>query len=149
MNRNDPSYFSEEYRARVSPRNPSWIALRSFTFLLTWGRDAIFPFAPARQLDHLHYRSLGREMPLFDVVPLSVASHQLVTRLRDVGFRTPVNLALRLAGLVWLSIDFGIPTVLVLFGSGHGAVVKNALAFAFSFPAFVMHNVASLGGFIR
>ena len=149
MNRNDPAYFSEEYRARVSPRNPSWIALRSLTFLLTWGRDAIFPFARARQLDHLHYRSLGREVPLIDVVPLSVGTHQLVTRLRDVGFRFPVNMALRIAGLTWLCIDFGIPTVVVLFGSGHGAVVRNALAFASALPASIAHNAASLGSFIR
>ena len=82
----------------------------------------MYPLAKARQLDHLHYRSLGREIPLIDVIPLSVGTHRLVTKLRDCGFRKLTNLILHLAGLGWLLADLGIGLLL----TGHGIMVGQA-----------------------
>lgn len=149
MNRNDPAYFSEEYRQRVAAHNPTWMALRSASFFLTWGRDTIFPFVRARQLDHLHYRSLGREIPLVDVVPLSIGTHRLVTRLRDCGLAGPVNATLRLAGMIWLAVDVGVPAALGIVLTGHGAILGQAARFVLGLPASIVADVLALGHAIK
>jgi hypothetical protein len=117
--RDEPGYFSERYRWRVDKNNPSWQAYRFVCFALTWGRDGAFPFSKAQQLDHIGYRTLYREIPLFDVIPLSVVNHRLVTQLRDKGYRGPVNLYLRCAGLCWLSFDLLLISAVVCLASGH------------------------------
>jgi len=104
--RSRPGYFSERYRARTAPGNVSWSVLRVVTFTLTLGRDVLVPILPAQTLDHLVYGRLGREWPLRDVVPLSRATHGFVTSARDVVGRGPVNLVLRAAFVVWLSLDY-------------------------------------------
>jgi hypothetical protein len=138
--RDEPGYFSERYRWRVDKNNPSWQAYRFVCFFLTWGRDAAFPLAKAQQLDHIGYRSLYREIPLFDVIPLSIASHRLVTKLRDDGLRFPVTFYLRFAGFCWLSLDFIIVSAVLCLVSGHFdffihavAVVAAGIFSAFSF----------------
>jgi hypothetical protein len=103
--RDAPGYFSKEYLRRIDPNNPSWIALRSLCFVLTWGRDALNPTLPAQQLDHLHYATLGHEKPLVDVIPLSIATHRYVTRMRDEGHRAQINRSLKDAGMMWLTLD--------------------------------------------
>jgi len=69
---------------------------------LSWGRDCIFPLLPAQQVDHLHYKNLGRELPFIDVVPLHARTHTIVTELRRLGLRLPVNMFLRIAYGFWI-----------------------------------------------
>ena len=96
--------FSAEYRARVSMQNPGWRRLRRFTFALTLGRDVVVPLLRAEQLDHLSYRRLGHEIPIWDVVPVSRGTHRLVTLLRRGGLKGPVNAVLRLSFVGWYTI---------------------------------------------
>jgi len=97
--------FSARYRAAISPSNPSWQATRRLTFALSFGRDCVCPLLRAREVDHLHYRNLGSEIPWIDVVPLHPRTHALVTVLRRGGLRGPVNLVLRLAYGAWIAAD--------------------------------------------
>jgi len=97
--------FSARYRAAVSPQNRSWQATRRLTFALSFGRDCICPLLRAREVDHLHYRNLGSEIPWIDVVPLHPRTHALVTVLRRGGLRGPVNLVLRLGYGAWIAAD--------------------------------------------
>ncbi len=96
-------YFSPEYRRATSPRNPRWRIVRTITFALTLGRDTIAIWRRADQCDHLHYRNLGHEWPLRDVVGLNHRTHALVTGLRRRGWTWFVNPLLRLAQVVWLA----------------------------------------------
>jgi hypothetical protein len=103
LDRDDPAYFSQAYRNRL--RAPSWGMLRGICFALTFGRDALCPLLRARQLDHLTYERLGREIPLFDVLPLSGGTHRLITALRDRFGRERITMILRAIGLVWMTLD--------------------------------------------
>jgi len=95
---------SIEYQDRL--HSAGWRRLRAFCFMLTWGRCAVLPILPAQELDPLHYCSLGRELPLFDVVPLSRIAHRcFVTPLRAILGRAIVNPALRLAFACWIAFD--------------------------------------------
>jgi hypothetical protein len=144
--RNEPGYFSERYRWRVDKNNPSWQAYRFICFLLTWGRDAAFPLWKAQQLDHIGYRFLYREIPLVDVIPLSIVSHKLVTKLRDEGYRFPVNLYLRCAGVCWLSLDFLILSAIACLVSGHFEFFVH-LIFAMTNAAFSIFSFVSWRAF--
>ena len=97
-----PDYFSHEYRRATSHKNPHWRFVRALTFMFTLGRDTVAVWWKATDCDHLHYRNLGRELPLRDVVGLNRRTHVLVTELRRRGWSLPVNLVLRLAYLAWL-----------------------------------------------
>ncbi len=44
---------------------------------------------------------MGRELPWFDVIPLSRQTHQTVTVARMLFGRGPVNLVLRVAYFLW------------------------------------------------
>jgi hypothetical protein len=125
------------------------MALRALCFALTWGRDAVFPFARARQLDHLHYRSLGHEIPLIDVMPLSVLSHRIVTNLRDSGMRGPTNLVLRLAGLTWLALDGGTVLSLGLLVTGHGGMLVHGFYSLASLPHEAQAQFRTITGLYR
>ena len=98
-----PDYFSPEYRRATSHKNPYWRILRKVTFAVTLGRDAVAIWWPATDCDHLHYKNLGKELPLRDVVGLNRRTHRVVTTLRRNGWSWPVNLVLRLAYLVWMT----------------------------------------------
>lgn len=74
-------------------------------FVLTFGRDGIFPLRKARQLDHIVYCRLWHEIPLWDVMPLSAETHRIVTKLRDQGLRPLVTLAMRVIAVLWLLLD--------------------------------------------
>ena len=97
--------FSERYRQAVAPWNKSWQATRKLTMSLSWGRDCVMPLLPAQQVDHLHYRNLGAEIPWIDVVPLHTRTHEIVTVLSRSGLRMPVNLILRLMYGTWILAD--------------------------------------------
>ena len=98
--------------------NPRWRMIRRLTFALTLGRDVLFPFLKAENADHLHYKNLGHELPLLDLVPLHKSTHFVVTWLRRWGFKVPVNFVLRTAYASWIAawIYFGL-----LFGQAIGA----------------------------
>ena len=142
-----PRRFSARYRAAVAPWNRSWQDTRKLTLALSWGRDCVFPWLRAREVDHLGYGNLGAELPWIDVVPLHPRTHAIVTRLRRIGLRGPVNLVLRLAYGAWIAadayalllllsalrlvrIDGGIPTPPALarmIAAAVGGVVSGAL----------------------
>ncbi len=95
--------FSEEYYRATSHTNRRWRAIRSLSFGITLGRDTIAPWLKARDLDHLTYRHLGRELPFVDVVPLSRTTHRIVTIGRRIPFAKPfINFALRLSYALWI-----------------------------------------------
>ena len=122
-----PGYFSARYRERTDPRNASWGLLRVITFGLTLGRDVVFPVLPAQTLDHLGYGRLGREWPLRDVVPLSRATHAIVTAARDVVGRGPVNFVLRAAFVAWLVFDY---EVIALVANARGVGLRAPVPWA-------------------
>jgi hypothetical protein len=94
--------FSEKYRRHVNMANPRWRVIRAVTFTFSFGRDCIFPVLPARNADHLHYKNLGHELPLIDLVPLHTSTHRVVTRLRARGHTRAVNRVLRFCYGLWV-----------------------------------------------
>lgn len=97
--RAQPNYFSNEYRTYM--RSAKWRRRRSFIIATTLGRDVLLPWLRANHVDHLRYRRMGNELPIFDAVPLSRATHRVVTILRDAGLRSVTNVVLRCAHLTW------------------------------------------------
>jgi hypothetical protein len=94
--------FSDEYLWATSMANPHWRFVRLLTLAVTLHRDVIFPWFRASDCDHLHYRNLGREWPLIDLVPLHRLTHIVVGALRTWGFSIPINFLLRAAYMGWL-----------------------------------------------
>ena len=96
--------YSPEYLAVL--RSGRWKRLRVLCFALTWGRCAVYPLLQASDLDHLHYFALGRELPWFDVIPLSRFVHRgLVTPGRRIFGYAFINAILRIAFALWLLLD--------------------------------------------
>jgi hypothetical protein len=104
--------FSPEYLAYI--KSDAWKRRRRLCLLFTFGRDALCPWLQATQADHLHYRSMGRELPLFDIVPLNARTHESVTIARMMFGRGPVNLLLRAAYLLWFTPYIAIVTVALI-----------------------------------
>jgi|GEM_PF-5354418 len=94
-----PKQFSTEYVQYIA--SPQWRARRKSCMIWTFGRDCLFPWLPATDVDHLHYRHLGHELPFFDIVPLHRSTHIAVTRLREMLGRGPVNIVLQTAFALW------------------------------------------------
>lgn len=92
--------FSPEYLTYM--QSPSWHQKRRFCMALTLGRDCLFPWLRATDVDHLHYRHLGHELPFVDIVPLNRSTHKVVTWAREVVGREPVNIVLQIAFALWL-----------------------------------------------
>lgn len=92
--------------------NPRWRLLRVITFAITLGSDCSFPWLRAHHCDHVGYRRLGRELPWIDVVPLNRKTHAIVTKLRSLGFKTPVNIFLRLTYGAWFIAWFALTLVI-------------------------------------
>ena len=127
-----PKDLSPEYRWSTSMKNPDWRAKRRQVFCLTLGRDVLIPFLPAQQADHLRYWDkhgnslLGREMPLRDLVPLHAGTHWVVTRLREMGLKHPVNFVLRAAFMMWFFVyAYIILMVGQLIGIWHGVPLPS------------------------
>lgn len=132
--RNQPGYFSAEYRARLA--SPQWRAFRMRVLASTFGRDVVFPFLRASQVDHIGYRHFGKERIWLDVVPLHPATHRLVTILRDAGLREPVDAVLHLACAAWFTAYAALAVVLVTWLSGHARGVADLVLAA-------IHHVVS------
>lgn len=105
--------FSPTYRWYVDSTNRLWRTRRALAFAITFGRDVLFPRLPSQQVDHIGYRNLGGELPIRDIVPLHHTTHQVVTALRNRGKRALVDTVLRVAGLVWLTLEVGILVALL------------------------------------
>ena len=133
--RDQPGYLSSEYRARVS--SPQWHAFRMRVFASTLGRDVVFPFLRASQVDHIGYKRLGKERIWLDVVPLHPVTHRLVTMLRDVGLRGPVNALLHLACSAWLAAYAALGVLLLAWFIGHAGTISHFVlwvAFVYATP---------------
>ncbi len=111
---------SARYEKHVQPWNPSWQRVRRVTMALSWGRDCIFPWKCAEEVDHLVYHRLGRELPFVDVVPLSRSTHHFVTSARHMIGRGPVNIVLRAAYGAWIFCDYEIAACIAGFMGVHG-----------------------------
>ncbi len=72
---------------------------------LSLGRDCVFPLLPAHHADHLHYRNLGHELPLHDIVPLHWKMHDVVGAVRKTPLRPLLTLYLRQSYLVWIGVE--------------------------------------------
>lgn len=94
--------FSPLYRWYVDPTNPLWQRRRNAAMALTLGRDVVFPWLKAHEVDHLSYAHMGQELPIRDIVPLHRMTHAVVTALRRRGYKRGVDFVLRAAGVLWL-----------------------------------------------
>lgn len=74
---------------------------------LTFGRDAVFPWKRATECHHLRYgRSFKRELPIFDIIPLSHGTHEVADFLRKKPIIGPIaNLFFRLCFLTWVLLE--------------------------------------------
>ena len=68
--------WEDRYRAHL--QSYAWQAHARSCLALTRRRCVLFPFMRASECHHLHYRNLGREVPVMDTVPLSWAAHQII-----------------------------------------------------------------------
>lgn len=127
--RDQPGYFSPEYRARIA--SPEWRALRARVLATTLGRDLLFPLLRATQVDHIGYQRFGRERLWIDVVPLHPATHRLVTMSRDVGLRGPINSLLRAASVVWIVGYICLAVIVVIWVTGHDGAVLGLFSALF------------------
>ncbi len=65
----------------------------------------MFPLLPAHHAGHLHYRHLGHELPIRDIVPLHRNIHDIVGRIRKTSLRPLLTMYLRLSYLVWIGVE--------------------------------------------
>lgn len=72
---------------------------------LSLGRDCVLPLLPAHHADHLHYRNLGHELPIRDIVPLHRKVHDVVGKIRKTPLRPLLTLYLRLSYLAWIGVE--------------------------------------------
>jgi hypothetical protein len=97
----------------VQRANRIWQTRRAAALALTFGRDVLFPWLRAQEVDHVSYRCLGSELPIRDIVPLHHTTHALVTRLRERGHRKAVNAVLRGAAILWVVAELGVVSWIV------------------------------------
>lgn len=93
--------FSDEYRRYIG--SASWRKRRQKCLALTFGRDALLPWWPATDVDHLSYKNFGREIPWFDTIPLNYRTHRVVTAARMLFGRSLVNIILRTFFALWFA----------------------------------------------
>jgi hypothetical protein len=71
-------FFAVADRYESHLRSAAWQVHARSCLALTGRRCVLFPFLWAQECHHLHYRNLGREVPVLDTVPLSWAAHQII-----------------------------------------------------------------------
>jgi hypothetical protein len=91
-------FFPVADRYESHLRSSAWQMHARSCLALTGRRCVLFPFLWAQECHHLHYRNLGREVPVVDTVPLSWAAHQIIhfPLLWFPPVRVAVNVWLRL-----------------------------------------------------
>lgn len=96
---------SEKYTNHVRRQSQLWRFCRWLCMAPLLGRDCVCPILQAKDVHHLHYRNLGHELPIRDVVPLHRVTHRLVEGIFEKLFgRLAVNQFLRCCYVFWLSV---------------------------------------------
>ena len=72
------------------------------------GRDAILPILAAEEVDHLHYKHLGYDLPVVAVLPLHRSTHLFVTWLREWLPKWLIAFLMRCVALCWLYAWWGV-----------------------------------------
>ncbi len=96
--------FSNKYEKHVQQKSWRWRLARWMTFTPLLGRDCLIPLLPATDCHHLHYRNLGHELPIRDLVPLNRFTHQIVEDLKMIVPQAVLAWGLRLAYLFWVGL---------------------------------------------
>jgi hypothetical protein len=103
--------FSPEYIKHVVAKSPRWKLARWLCMNPLLGRDCVLPVLRAHHCHHLHYRNLGHELPIRDIVPLHRITHDVVHVAGRIFGRRAINGLLRFCYCFWLACEF-----LLIFG---------------------------------